>query len=62
MIDFYQSQGFRDVKITAVKIYRSQSGFVNIGLTIEEGSKYIIKSIKFVGNRLHSAAHLSTIL
>ena len=62
VIDFYQSQGFRDAKIAAVKIYRSQSGFVDIGLTIEEGSKYIIKSIKFVGNRIYSAAQLSTIL
>lgn len=62
LITFCQSQGFRDARIVSESIEPLKDGLLDVHLTIEEGEKYFIKSIRWVGNKLHDADTLSKIL
>lgn len=48
---FYQNKGFRDVEIVNDSlVYDDEKGEVRINITLNEGEKYIIRNIEFVGN------------
>jgi len=58
LVDYYNSLGFRDMRIKSDSITRNEKGF-NINLDLEEGKKYYIGDISFVGNTVFSSEVLS---
>lgn len=62
IIAFYQSQGFRDARIVASSVKPVDDNLLDIHLTIEEGQKYYVRSIRWVGNKRYKASKLSDVL
>jgi outer membrane protein insertion porin family len=62
IIDKYNEYGYRDATILSDSIATFDSKRINIYLDIEEGQKYYIKNISFVGNTKYSSDYLSQIL
>ncbi len=62
LIQYYQSQGYRDVAIVKEAVNETRKGLLNISFQIEEGEKYYIRSIKWVGNYLHTTKELNKAL
>ncbi|WP_339876031.1 POTRA domain-containing protein [uncultured Algoriphagus sp.] len=53
VINFYQSRGYRDAKITADSVYKFSQDKINIDIALEEGRKYYYRNITFNGNFIH---------
>lgn len=53
VIDYYNSQGFRDAKILNDSVYNYAENEINIDLSLEEGQKYYYRHITFAGNFIH---------
>ena len=58
IIDRYNEYGFRDARIVKDSVVMFDENSVDIYLTVEEGNKYHIRSIKWVGNSVFSTAYL----
>jgi outer membrane protein insertion porin family len=61
IIGYYQSQGFRDAAIVEDTVSR-QGDKVDVCMTVEEGIRYRVGDIKWVGNYLYDDDTLSQIL
>ncbi len=55
---FYQSEGYFDVKVGRMLIYSPDQTEVQIDFLIEEGIRYKVGQIKFIGNKNVSVARL----
>lgn len=53
VIDYYNSQGFRDAKILNDSIYDYAEDEINIDISLIEGQKYYYRNITFAGNFIH---------
>ena len=53
IIDYYNSQGFRDAKILNDSVYTYIEDQINIDISLEEGQKYYYRNITFAGNFIH---------
>lgn len=53
VIDYYNSQGFRDAKILNDSVYNYAENEINIDISLEEGQKYYYRHITFAGNFIH---------
>jgi outer membrane protein insertion porin family len=62
LIDKYNEFGYRDAAIVTDSIVPFNEKRVNIYLTIDEGQKYYLKDIRFVGNTKYSSDYLETLL
>jgi outer membrane protein insertion porin family len=62
LIQYYHSQGYRDATIIKDAVYKVREGLLNIALDIQEGEKYYIRNIKWVGNYIHNTDKLNKIL
>ncbi|MFZ4456296.1 MAG: outer membrane protein assembly factor BamA [Bacteroidales bacterium] len=62
IIKKYNELGYRDAVILKDSVARVDDKLVNVYLTIEEGRKYYIRSIKWVGNTVYPSEYLSTVL
>lgn len=62
VLDFYNSQGFRDAQIVADTIVRTASGNLNVDLKVEEGRKYYFGNITWKGNAKYTDSLLNVIL
>ncbi|MCF8297856.1 MAG: outer membrane protein assembly factor BamA [Saprospiraceae bacterium] len=62
LLDKYNQLGYRDARIISDSVYKSNNKRVNIDITIEEGSKYYFRNIKWVGNTKYPSDVLSKIL
>lgn len=62
ILQYYQNQGYRDAAIVKDKVAQTRKGLLNLSLQIEEGEKYYIRNIQWVGNYLHTAKELNRIL
>jgi outer membrane protein insertion porin family len=62
LIDKYNEYGYRDAVIVADSVAPFNEKRVNIYLTINEGQKYYLKDIRFVGNTKYSSDYLETLL
>jgi outer membrane protein insertion porin family len=62
LIDKYNEFGFRDAVIVEDSVYNINDKYVNIHLKIDEGQKYYIKNILFVGNTKYPSELLETLL
>ena len=58
IIDKYNELGFRDAKIVKDTVYKYNSHLVNIGITIDEGRKYYIRNINWIGNTKFTSEEL----
>lgn len=62
VISKYIDLAFRDAEITSDSVYDFDEKTINIDITINEGNKYYIRSINWVGNTKHSSGKLDTVL
>ncbi|MEM9417095.1 MAG: POTRA domain-containing protein, partial [Bacteroidota bacterium] len=62
IIDYYQSQGFRDAAIVDEAVYQQDDGLLNVWIKLEEGTQYRVGAIRWVGNHLYNDDTLSQIL
>lgn len=62
LILFYQSKGFRDACILEERLSCASPGKLNIYLKIQEGKQYTVRSIKWIGNYLHTDQELNNLL
>ncbi|MDR3266572.1 MAG: outer membrane protein assembly factor BamA, partial [Tannerella sp.] len=62
LIDKYNEYGYRDAAIVSDTIETYDNKRINIYLNIEEGQKYYIKDISFVGNTKYPSEYLLLIL
>ncbi|MFC3878944.1 outer membrane protein assembly factor [Algoriphagus namhaensis] len=53
VINYYNSQGFRDAEILVDSIYDFDQDKINIDIAVEEGKKYYYRNISFRGNYIH---------
>jgi outer membrane protein insertion porin family len=58
LIQYYQSQGYRDAAIVKEAVVGRKKERLHILFQIEEGEKYYIRDIKWVGNYLHTSKEL----
>jgi len=62
IIDKYNEKGYRDARIVKDSVARYDEKKVDVFLTIEEGKKYYINDITWVGNTIYSSDMLDDIL
>lgn len=62
LISYYQSLGFRDARIINDSVYRNKNNDYNIDIKLNEGKKYYIGDITFVGNTTYSTEVLQRVL
>ena len=62
LIDFYNSRGFRNANIVSDSIYRINERRLGIVLNIEEGNKYFIRNVAWMGNSRFETDYLRRIL
>ncbi|WDT68387.1 BamA/OMP85 family outer membrane protein [Cloacibacterium sp. TD35] len=61
LISYYNSLGFRDARILSDSVWRNDKGF-NINVKLNEGKKYYIGEINFIGNTSYSTEVLQKLL
>ena len=61
LINYYNSLGFRDATIVSDSVSRNEKGY-NINIKLNEGKKYYIGDINFIGNTTYSSEFLQKIL
>ncbi|MDR1523624.1 MAG: outer membrane protein assembly factor BamA, partial [Tannerella sp.] len=62
LIDKYNEFGYRDAVITVDSVVPYNEKRVNIYLAIDEGQKYYLRDIRFVGNTKYPSDYLETLL
>ena len=62
LIDFYNSQGFRNAHIVSDSIYQIDDSTLGIDIKVEEGNKYFIRNVNWVGNSVYPTAQLEQML
>ena len=62
LIDKYNELGYRDAKIVEDSVWNVDDKHVSIYLKVDEGKKYYIRNLTWVGNTVFSTDYLSRIL
>lgn len=62
LIDFYNKNGYRDAKIVNAKLVDLNNKRIGLEVTLEEGIKYYIRDISWVGNTKHLSGALARVL
>lgn len=62
LISFYNKNGYRDARILDENLEKLNHKRVSLSLTLEEGPKYFIRNINWVGNTKYPAEGLNRIL
>lgn len=62
LIDFYNKNGYRDAKIIDEKLIDTDKKRIGLEITLEEGIKYYIRDIVWIGNTKHPSGALSRVL
>ena len=62
LITKYNEYGFRDAMITKDSVWNVDPKHVDIYVKVDEGKKYYIRNIKWVGNTVYSTDYLSRLL
>lgn len=62
IIEKYNELGYRDAKIVKDSVARYDDGTVDVYLTLDEGKKYYISDISWVGNTVYPTETLSQVL
>ncbi|MDR3260585.1 MAG: outer membrane protein assembly factor BamA [Tannerella sp.] len=62
LIDKYNEFGYRDATLTSDSVASEDDKYVNIYLKIDEGQKYYLKDVLFVGNTKYPSEQLEMLL
>ena len=62
LIEKYNEHGYRDARIVEDSVWNVDDKHVNIYLKVEEGQKYYIRNIRWVGNTVYPTNYLSKVL
>eukprot|EP01132_Coremiostelium_polycephalum_P000744 gene744-922_t len=62
ILAYYHTQGYRDAVIVKEQVSKAGKGLIDISFTIDEGEKYYIRNIQWVGNHLHDSKTLNRLL
>lgn len=62
LIDFYNSKGYRDARITYDTVYMPTEKDVKIKIQVDEGTRYYFRDISFKGNAKYSSEVLGRVL
>lgn len=62
LIDFYNSQGYRNATVTYDSIYDINGNRLGIEVGVSEGNKFYVRDVDWVGNSLYSTELLNRIL
>ncbi|HCZ35373.1 MAG TPA: outer membrane protein assembly factor BamA, partial [Cytophagales bacterium] len=62
LIEYYNSQGYRDAEILADTIVNFDKSNIDVKIKVYEGRKYYFRNITWVGNYIHSSNTLNKIL
>jgi outer membrane protein insertion porin family len=62
LIEYYNSQGYRDAEIISDTIVNYDARSIDVKFKVSEGRKYYFRNIFWTGNYLHSASTLNKIL
>ena len=62
IINYYNTVGFRDARITGDSLYRNEKGDLVIDIDINEGNQYYFRDIAWKGNSIYDAETLSNVL
>jgi outer membrane protein insertion porin family len=62
IVDYYNSEGYRDMKILGDSIWRNEDGHLIIKIDLFEGQQYYFRSIDWKGNTLYSDQVLTNVL
>ncbi len=62
IIDKYNEMGYRDAKIVADSVVRYNDNLVDVYIDLEEGKKYYINDVSWVGNTVYPTDFLDDIL
>lgn len=62
IIDKYNELGYRDAKIIHDSVARYDDKYVDVYLTVDEGKKYYISDISWVGNTIYPTETLNALL
>ncbi len=62
LIDKYNEYGYRDAMIVSDLVWNVDDKHVSIKIKVDEGKKYFIRNITWVGNTIYSSDYLSRVL
>lgn len=62
LLDFYNTQGYRDATIVSDSVYKVSEDRLAVKIVIEEGIRYYYRNISWNGNYLYDDAYLSRVL
>ncbi len=62
IIDKYNELGYRDAKIVSDSVTKYDDGNVDVHITVDEGKKYYISDISWLGNTVYPTEQLQAIL
>ncbi len=62
IVEFYNTQGYRDAEIVSDTVYAYSDNSININFKVSEGSKYYFRNIIWTGNYIYTDKQLSAVL
>ena len=62
LIDKYHELGYRDAAIIEDSVWNVDDKHVNVYVKVDEGKKYYIRNISWVGNTIYSTDYLNSVL
>ncbi|NEM99578.1 outer membrane protein assembly factor BamA [Pontibacter burrus] len=62
LLDFYNSEGYRDAIIVSDSVYRISDDRLGIRITVDEGQRYYYRNITWKGNYLYDDEYLTRVL
>ncbi len=62
LIDFYNSKGYRNAHILSDSIYTIDAKRIGLHIKLNEGNKYYIRNVNWVGNSKYETEHLQRLL
>lgn len=62
IIDYYNTQGYRDAEIISDTVYSHDDNTINVDFVVSEGQKYYFRNIIWTGNYVYTDKQLSAVL
>ena len=62
LINYYRSEAYRDAQLVSDSIIHNSDNTISIKIKINEGSRYYIRNISWIGNSKYRSGQLDTIL
>ena len=62
LLDFYNSKGYRNAHILSDSIYKINDKRIGIHIALNEGNKYFIRNVSWVGNSRYDTEYLQQLL